>query len=122
MDYRPCRYISASVKAAFELSGAQTEQCDGYSAWQPDINSPVLHLSKDVFRKISGSDPVVNVIHAGLECGTIGQRIPGMDMVSFGPTMKGVHSPDEKVNIPSVNNFYILLSAILEAIANDSKK
>jgi dipeptidase D len=81
------------------------------------MESPVLNLAKTVYRSLYGKDPEVKAIHAGLECGIIGERIPGMDMVSFGPTLEGVHSPDEKIYIDSVEKFWSFLLDLLKRMA-----
>ena len=86
----------------------------GYSGWQPDVNSPILHAMKASYKQQFGVEPAVKVIHAGLECGIIGAIIPGLDMISFGPTLRSPHSPDERALIPTVRKFYDFLVATLE--------
>jgi len=103
-----------SAVSAFELAGADIEQTDGYPGWKPNLQSPILKLAKQTYKSLFGKEPEVKAIHAGLECGIIGERIPGMDMVSFGPTLEGVHSPDEKIHIDSVEKFWNFLLAILK--------
>lgn len=105
------------VEAVFRLAGAQVEVRDGYPGWKPNPNSPVLQLAKEVFHREFGREPEVKAIHAGLECGLIGEKFPGMDMLSLGPQIESPHSPDERVKIPTVANFYRLLKAILAAMA-----
>jgi dipeptidase D len=83
---------------------------------KPNLASPILKVAQDTYRTMFGKDPAVKAVHAGLECGIIGERYPGMDMVSFGPTMTGVHSPDEKLEVASVPKFYQFLLAILKAV------
>jgi dipeptidase D len=73
---------------------------------------------KDVYRMLAGKEPEVKAVHAGLECGIIGKKFPGMDMISFGPDLANPHSPDEKVHIPSVARFYDLVTATLKALAD----
>ena len=97
-----------------KLAGADIEQTDGYPGWKPNLQSPILKLAKQTYKSLFGKEPEVKAIHAGLECGIIGERIPGMDMVSFGPTLEGVHSPDEKIHIDSVEKFWNFLLAILK--------
>ena len=110
--------VSGSVQAAFELAGAnEIIVTDGYPGWQPNMDSALLSTSKRVFKSLFGKDPEIKAIHAGLECGILGDKYPGMDMISFGPTIQGAHSPDEKVNIPDVDKFYKLAKGILEDIA-----
>jgi dipeptidase D len=102
-----------TVSAIFELGGVSVENSDGYPGWKPNLDSPILKTAKETYRSLYGKEPAVKAIHAGLECGIIGERIPGMDMVSFGPTLEGVHSPDEKIYIDTVEKFYNFLLAIL---------
>jgi len=105
--------IAHSVSCAFELGSAVAEHTDSYPGWKPDMESPILGIAKSAYRDLYGKDPEVKAIHAGLECGIIGERIPGMDMVSFGPTLEGVHSPDEKIYIDTVERFWNFLLEIL---------
>jgi dipeptidase D len=104
------------VRCAFELGGAEVEHGDGYPAWQPNVNSEILNLAKDLFVKMFGKEPVIEAIHAGLECGLIGEKYPGIDMLSFGPNLKDVHSPDEKVQISTVVKAWNLLKEIIQNI------
>jgi dipeptidase D len=106
-----------TVSATFELGGAEIEHSDGYPGWKPNLDSPVLRLAKDTYKSLYGKEPEVKAIHAGLECGIIGERFPGMDMVSFGPTLEGVHSPDEKIYIDTVEKFWDFLLAILKNVS-----
>lgn len=108
--------IAQTVRAAFELGGAKVRASDGYPGWKPNLASPILKVAQDTYRTMFGADPAVKAVHAGLECGIIGERYPGMDMVSFGPTMSGVHSPDEKLEVASVPKFYDFLLGILKAV------
>jgi dipeptidase D len=105
----------ATVGAIFALGGARVETGDGYPGWQPNLASPILKIAQDCYRSLYGKEAKVKAIHAGLECGIIGERLPGMDMVSFGPTLAAVHSPDEKIDIASVAKFWEFLLAILKA-------
>jgi len=105
--------IVQTVRAAFELGGADVRTSDGYPGWKPNLESPILKVAQRTYRRIFGVDPAVKAVHAGLECGIIGEKYPGIDMVSFGPTMTGVHSPDEKLDIASVPKFYDFLLGIL---------
>ena len=90
---------------------------DGYPGWTPDLNSNILKVSKEVFKELFNKEPEIKAIHAGLECGILGGKNPGMDMISFGPTIQGAHSPDERVNIETVERFYSLLKGILRRLA-----
>ncbi len=106
--------MATAVRASLELGGAEVEQGDGYPAWEPNPDSPILNAGKKVFEDIFGKPPVIEAIHAGLECGLVGEKYPHMDMISFGPTLKDVHSPDEKVSISTSQNCWKLLLGIVE--------
>jgi dipeptidase D len=106
--------ICHTVKCVFELGGAEVKQGDGYPGWKPNLASPILKLAKATYKELYGKEPEVKAIHAGLECGIIGEKVPGMDMVSFGPTLEGVHSPDEKMHIDTVQKFWDFLLGILK--------
>jgi dipeptidase D len=105
------------VAAVFRLAGAEVEEHDGYPGWKPNPSSPVLQTALKVFRRELGIEPKVKAIHAGLECGLIGEKLPGIDMVSLGPQIESPHSPDERVQISTVERFYTLLKAILKELA-----
>jgi dipeptidase D len=105
---------SDTVAAAGRLAGAHIHHGEGYPGWKPNPDSPVLGKAKAVYPSLFGKEPNVTAIHAGLECGIIGDRFPGMDMISFGPTITGAHSPDERVDVTSVKRFWELLVAMLE--------
>lgn len=105
------------VEAVFRLAGAQVEVHDGYPGWKPNPESPVLKTSMAIFQREFGRAPAVKAIHAGLECGLIGEKLPGIDMVSLGPQIESPHSPDERVKIPTVEDFYRLLKAVLAELA-----
>jgi dipeptidase D len=105
-----------TVRSVFELGGASVEATDGYPGWKPDLTSAILKTARASYKSLYGKDPEVKAIHAGLECGIIGERIPGMDMISFGPTLEGVHSPDEKMHIDTVDKFWKFLLAILKNV------
>jgi dipeptidase D len=108
--------ISNSIAALFKLAKADVRQADGYPGWKPDINSAVLKTAKNVYDALYHTEPEIKAIHAGLECGIIKERYPDMDMISFGPTIVGAHSPDEKVQVSTVENFWNLLVNILKNI------
>lgn len=105
------------IAATARLAGAEVEEDEPYPGWMPNLDSKILKVVKDVHAKIFGKEPEMKAIHAGLECGIIGEKFPGMDMVSFGPWIEHPHSPEERVNIPSVESFYKLLLAVLEELA-----
>ena len=108
--------IAQTVKTIFELGGAKVVQGEGYPGWKPDMDSAILKLAKSTYKQLTGKEPKVKAVHAGLECGIIGEKYPGMDMVSFGPTLEGVHSPDEKIYIDTVPKFWDFLLAILKNV------
>lgn len=89
---------------------------DGYPGWKPNLDSEILKVAKGTYKSLYAKEPEVKAIHAGLECGIIGERYPGMDMISFGPTLEGVHSPDEKIYIGTVEKYWNFLLAILRNV------
>lgn len=108
--------ICHSVRSIFEFGAAEAVQSDGYPGWKPNLDSKILKTAIDTFKSVYGKEPAIKAIHAGLECGIIGEKFPGMDMVSFGPTLEGVHSPDEKIYIDTVERFYHFLLTILRNV------
>jgi dipeptidase D len=106
--------LAGSMSSVFELAGAQIQLRGGYSGWKPNMKSPILKAMRELYKKMYGKEVEVRAVHAGLECGIIGGKYPKMDMISFGPTINFPHSPDEKVNIASVEKFWDFLKAILE--------
>ncbi len=108
--------IAQTVRTIMEMGGAEVTQGDGYPGWNPDMDSPILKLAVKTYEQLYGKKPEVKAVHAGLECGIIGEKFPGMDMVSFGPTLEGVHSPDEKIHIDTVPKFWDFLLAILKNV------
>ncbi|MCM1029896.1 MAG: aminoacyl-histidine dipeptidase [Oscillibacter sp.] len=105
--------IAQMVASVFKLANAKVVHGEGYPGWTPDPDSVILKIAVDSYRKLFGKEPLVRSIHAGLECGLFLEKYPGMDMVSFGPTLRGVHSPDEKVNIATVEMWWRHLVDIL---------
>ena len=108
--------MAHTVAAAFELAGAEVNIGEGYPGWKPNPNSQLLKVAVEQYRRLFGKEPIVRGIHAGLECGLFSEKYPGLDMVSFGPTLRGVHSPDEKLEIATVDMVWRHLLAILENI------
>ncbi len=106
---------SYMVESVFQMINADVVHGEGYPGWTPNPHSELLQLTKLSYTKLFNSEPIVRSIHAGLECGLFLEKFPGLDMISFGPTMRGVHSPDEKINIQTVDKFWMLL---VELIAN----
>jgi dipeptidase D len=109
--------ICNMVASVFRMTGASIEHSDGYPGWSPNPNSKVLDLCVQSYKDLFGQKPVVRAIHAGLECGIIGDKYPGMDMISYGPTMRGVHSPTERLEVGTVEKFWTLTLELLKKIA-----
>ena len=109
--------IAGQVEAHFQLAGAKVDHSDGYPGWAPNMESPIMRISAEAYEELFGVKPAIKAIHAGLECGLFLSKYPNLDMVSFGPTMTGVHSPDEKLNIPTTEKFYRHLCRVLEKVA-----
>ena len=108
--------LANAIVATCELAGASTDLNGAYPGWKPDFNSAILKTMKEVYQKLYGKPAVMKVVHAGLECGIFGRNYPNMDYISFGPTIEHPHSPDEKVNIPSVAKFWDYLVETLKTI------
>ena len=109
--------IAGQVEAVFQLAGAKVTHSDGYPGWAPNMQSPIMKIAADAYEELFGVKPAIKAIHAGLECGLFLDKYPGLDMVSFGPTMTGVHSPDEQLLIPTVDKFWRHLCLTLEKVA-----
>lgn len=109
--------LCSVFESCFALAGAKVQFNEGYPAWQPNFTSPVLKLMKDIYLQKWGKTPKVKVIHAGLECGIIAALEPHLDLISFGPTIRFPHSPDEKVHIESVQKFWDFLISTLQNIS-----
>jgi dipeptidase D len=108
--------IAKTIYDVFTAAGAKAKNSGDYPGWKPNVNSPILNEMKDVYNKNWGKVPAVKVIHAGLECGILGAAYPHWDMISFGPTIRNPHSPDEMVNIPTVGMFWNYLVETLKNI------
>ena len=108
--------LAEMVESVFTLAGAKVEFSGSYSGWNPNLDSKILKAMSETYEQLYGEKPAVKVIHAGLECGILGAIEPGLDMVSYGPTIRHPHSPDEKVNIPSVAKFWDFTVATLANI------
>lgn len=109
-------FIANSVRSVFELAKANVKHTDGYPGWKPNPNSAILEITKKAYKDLFGKEPVVRAIHAGLECGLFLKKFPGLDMISFGPTIKGAHSPDERIHIESTVKFWELLLEVLKRV------
>ena len=106
--------MANTFAAVFELAGARVQIGEGYPGWKMNPNSEILRIAVEQYKKLFGKEPIVRGIHAGLECGLFSEKFPGMDMISMGPTLRGVHSPDEKLLIPTVQMVWDHLLAILK--------
>jgi len=105
--------LSDRISSLARLAGAGVLIGNGYPGWQPDLDSDLLARSKRIYRELFTTEPVIEIIHAGLECGIIGAKYQGMDMISIGPTIKNPHSPDEKLHLPSLEKIYRFTAALL---------
>lgn len=110
--------IANQVEAHFALAGAEVVHGEGYPGWQPNMDSTTMKIAREAYEELYGVTPAVKGIHAGLECGLFLTKYPWLDMVSFGPTLRGVHSPSEKMHIPAVDRFWHHLTRILEKVAD----
>jgi len=106
--------LANSLKSVFELGGFNVDFKGAYPGWNPNPDSKILKVATTSYKNLFKEEPIVVACHAGLECGILGQNYPDMDMVSFGPTIKGAHSPDERVSITSVQKFWKYLLEILK--------
>lgn len=113
--------IARQVEAVFLLAGARVEHGDGYPGWQPNLESPIMKISRDAYKELYGVEPAIKAIHAGLECGLFLTKYPYLDMVSFGPTLRDVHSPSESMYIPAVERFWGQLKRTLEKVGELKK-
>ncbi len=109
-------YVMQMVETVFALAGADVAHSDGYPGWAPDPHSRLLEVTADAYRRLFAAEPKVRAIHAGLECGLFLEKYPGLEMVSFGPTLRGVHSPDERLEISTVPKFWDLLREVLRTL------
>jgi dipeptidase D len=108
--------VSQAIASVWRLAGYEVEFANFYPGWNPNRESSILELTKATYQELNGQEPVVMAVHAGLECGMIGGKYPGMDMISIGPTLSDVHSPSERLLIPTVGHVMDLLLAVLEKI------
>jgi dipeptidase D len=107
-------YAASIVGSCMKLAGAEVTHSDGYPGWKPDISSEILKITSDSYRKLFGKEPLVKAIHAGLECGLFFEKFKGIDMISFGPTIKGAHTPQEMIEIKTVQMFWDLLTDVIK--------
>ena len=111
-----CQNMASIVRAAFELGGAKVLTNEGYPGWKLNPNSEIVKIAKESYERLYGKEPKILAIHAGLECGLFSEKYPKLDMVSFGPTLRGVHSPDERLLIPTVQLVWDHLLDILKHV------
>ena len=104
------------VESVFKAAGCEVVHSDGYPGWAPNPNSALLECTKAAYNRLFGAEPKVRAIHAGLECGLFLEKYPHLEMVSFGPTLRGVHSPDERLEIATVDKFWKLLIEVVKTI------
>ena len=102
------------MRTAFELAGADVTTKGQYPGWKPNMKSEILKVACDTYKELFGAEAKIKAIHAGLECGLFLEKAPHLDMISFGPTMRGVHSPDERLDIASTERWWQHLKALLE--------
>ncbi len=112
--------VADRIRSIFSLAKANVRHTDGYPGWTPNTNSELTTITKSVYTKLFNQDPLIKAIHAGLECGLFLKKYPQLDMISFGPTIKGAHSPDEQLEIKSVEKFWKLLVVVLEEIPGNA--
>lgn len=110
------RAAAASVEAVYRLAGAEVGHSDGYPGWTPDPDSRLLETTRTAYASLFGTEPRIRAIHAGLECGLFLEKYPDLEMVSFGPTLRGVHSPDERLEIATVDKFWKLLCEVIRTL------
>jgi dipeptidase D len=108
--------LANALRSAFELSGCEVTLAGSYPGWTPNVNSEILDVLVAIYEKQNNEKPKVVACHAGLECGILGTNYPDMDMISFGPTIHGAHSPDERASIKSAQKFWKFVLEILESI------
>lgn len=106
--------IANTVKSTFKLAGAIVEQTEGYPGWNPNPDSEILKITRDAYKRLFNVEPEVKAIHAGLECGLFLEKYPGLDMISFGPTIADPHSPSERISIKTTEKFWLLLLEVLK--------
>lgn len=111
-----CRFAAEQTEACFAMAGAVVKHLNEYPGWQPKMDSRILDITKNAYIKLFRQEPVVRAIHAGLECGLFLENFPDLDMISFGPTLRGVHAPGEKLDLASLEKFTLLLDEVIKNI------
>lgn len=110
------KYAASIVENCLHKAGASVKHSEGYPGWKPDLNSEILAITRASYRKLFSREPLVRAIHAGLECGLLYERYPGIDMISFGPTIRGAHTPEERIDIATTVMFYDLLTDVISNV------
>ena len=110
--------VAMNIRCAFENAGCNVVQGGDYPGWKPNPTSAILNLMENLYKELYNEEPKVKACHAGLECGILGKHLPGVDMISFGPNIRAAHSPDEKVQISSVQKFWGYYLETLKQIPN----
>jgi len=108
--------LAVRIENIFTDAGATVIHSDGYPGWEPNTDSEILKITADSYRNLFSNEPVIRAIHAGLECGLILEKYPELDMISFGPTIKGAHTPEERINIETTQKFWDLLLHVIQNI------
>jgi dipeptidase D len=111
--------IASKVESVFRLAGAKVKHGEGYPGWKPNTNSEIMKITEKSYEKLFNVKPIVRAIHAGLECGLFLEKYPYLDMISFGPTIKGAHTPEERINIETNQKFWDLLLDVLKNIPTE---
>jgi dipeptidase D len=108
--------VASVVRACLEKAGAEVVHSDGYPGWTPNLQSEILKITRASYKKLFNKEPEVKAIHAGLECGLLYEKFRGIDMISFGPTIRGAHTPEEKLEIRTVQMFWDLLNDVIRSV------
>jgi dipeptidase D len=111
--------VASSLEALARLGGAEIEVVRSYPPWRPDLRSALLSTARETFRRLSGHEPELEIVHGGLECAVIGEKLPGVEMLAIGPTIEGPHAPGERLGISSTRRFYRFLGALLDDLSRD---
>jgi dipeptidase D len=114
--------VISALDAAARLAGGELEVKFNYNGWRPNLDSPALAAARSVYERLFGEPPIVTAVHAGLETAVIGSKVPGLDMLSFGPQIEFPHSPDERVSIPTVERFWKLLVAVVDELSEEGRR
>jgi dipeptidase D len=115
-------YAAGMVESCLKLAGAEVTHSDGYPGWKPSLKSEILKITRKSYLHLFGKEPAIRAIHAGLECGLIYEKVKGIDMISFGPSIRGAHTPGEMIEIKTVGMFWDLLLDVIKNIPVENKK